>query len=89
MWVRLDLEQAQPVFIVGCYIPHRGSNFYDRVIQVRRDDPMEDLEQEAAKLTGEGEVILIGDFNARTTSNQTDLSLLGITWEEEKNLGTD
>ena len=71
MWVRLDPEQAQPIFIVGCYIPHRGSNFYDRVTQVRREDPMEDIEQEVVELTREGEVILIGDFNAIETLTQT------------------
>ena len=39
---------------------------------------MEDIEHEAVELIGEGEVILIGDFNAITTSNQIDLSPLGI-----------
>lgn len=48
MWIGLDPEQVQPLYIAGCYIPHRGSSFYDRVTQARRDDPMEDLEQEAA-----------------------------------------
>ena len=32
---------------------------------------------------------MIGDFNARTTSNQPDLSPLGITWEEEESMGMD
>ena len=50
---------------------------------------MEDLEQEAAELIGEGEVILIGDFNAITASSQTDISPLDITWEEEGSTGTD
>lgn len=31
---------------------------------------------------------MIGDFNARTSSSQTNLSPLDITWEEEEGLGT-
>ena len=31
---------------------------------------------------------MIGDFNARTASSQTNLSPLDITWEEEEHMGT-
>ena len=44
---------------------------------------MEDLEQETAERMGEGEVILIGYFNARTNSRQTHLSPLEPTQKED------
>jgi exonuclease III len=84
MWVRLDLGEGRCLFIAGCYIPHKGSTFYDRATDVNKEDPMDDIEQEAATLTSDGEVIILGDFNARTGSRQTDTSPLAATWEKEE-----
>jgi len=43
----MDLEEGdQHLFIVGYYIPHKGSYFYEITTQIRKEDPMEELEQE-------------------------------------------
>ena len=45
---------------------------------------MEDIEQEAAALASDGEVIILGDFNARTGTSQIDTSPIIATWEKEE-----
>ena len=46
--------------MVGCYISHQDSKFYDK------DKPFVDLEDDIMYFKTKGEVIVFADMNART-----------------------
>jgi len=45
---------------------------------------MEYIEQEVATITSDGEVIILRDFNTRTTMKKIYTSPLGVTWVQEE-----
>ncbi|MCO5576821.1 hypothetical protein L7F22_030641 [Adiantum nelumboides] len=71
IWVKLCIS-GKPIFIAGCYIPHRESPFYD-THNVEKNDPFVDLYGDIATYAQEGMVMIIGDLNARIANAQVQL----------------
>ena len=65
-------------FVAGCYIPHLDSNFYTCL---DKDNPFNNLEEDIAYSKGQGEVIVLGDMNARTRTMQQDTHQIGMSHE--------
>ena len=66
VWLKLDkniFKISKNIYICAAYIPPRDSTYW---IHHHDSDPYETLEQDIAKFQQDGEIILIGDFNART-----------------------
>ena len=68
IWVQIDTGH-RPVYIAGCYIPHRESPFYDN-FKVEKGNPFEDLYADIMEYMQKGVVMLIGDMNARIANAQ-------------------
>ena len=65
VWLKLDkhfLHLCQDIFICAIYIPPENSSYW----RTHDFDPFLILEQDVTKFQEKGEVILVGDFNART-----------------------
>ena len=83
IWFKLDkylFNSSSDIFICATYIPPEKSSFWN----LNKYDPFDQLEQDLITFQNRGNVILIGDFNART-SNRSDYvtDLLGIESTEE------
>ena len=63
IWIMVKGSHS-PLYIAGCYIPHRESPFYQRH-EVDPSQPLGDLCLDIAMFSKQGNVLLIGDFNAR------------------------
>ncbi len=59
----------KPIFIAGCYIPHRESSFYN-AFKIDKGDPFGELYADIETYTQEGIVMLMGDLNARIAHTQ-------------------
>ena len=55
-----------------CYFAPINSTFYNKN-NLDRNCPYNNLEQYIYSLKNEGNILLLGDFNARTTTNQDTL----------------
>ena len=67
IWFKLDrhlFEFDRDLYICASYIPPENSSFWT----VDKSDPYDQLEQDCAKFQNRGNVIISGDFNARTGS---------------------
>lgn len=71
IWIKIATG-GKPVFIAGCYIPHRESPFYS-AFNVEKNNPFEDLYADINQYTQEGMVLLIGDMNARIAHAQMQM----------------
>ncbi|MCO5597351.1 hypothetical protein L7F22_051427 [Adiantum nelumboides] len=71
MWIKLDIK-PKPMFIAGCYIPHRESPFYD-AFNVEKNDPFEALYADVNTYAQEGMIMLIGDMNGRIANAQMQM----------------
>lgn len=47
-------------------MPQIESTFYNKTTSMRKLGPFADLEKEASTLSTKGEVLIMGDYNART-----------------------
>ncbi len=76
VWIKLSKKSfnvANDIYIGAVYIPPENSTIY-----VGKDnDPFHMLEQDILKFQSLGEIILLGDFNART-GNLQELNLMTI-----------
>ena len=68
IWVKIETKD-KPIFIAGCYIPHRESSFYN-AFKIDKGDPFGDLYADIETYTQEGIVMLMGDLNARIAHTQ-------------------
>jgi hypothetical protein len=73
IWLKILLPNDMPIFVVGCYIPHHDSNFY---ACLDRDQPFSNHEEDISYFKTKGEVIVLGDMNARTRNLQHDAQQL-------------
>ena len=73
MWIRarVGIPPPRDIYIAVCYFPPASSPF-DIHDGVERD-PYADLYADITKYSVEGEVIIMGDFNARTRDLQVPL----------------
>lgn len=77
LWLKISLPDDKLIFVAGCYIPHHDSNFY-ACLDIDRDQPFVDLEEDIAQYKNKGEVIVFGDLNARTKVLQHDTQLVDM-----------
>ena len=56
-------------YIEICYFSPINSNFYKKK-NLDKNGPYNGLENDIYSLRNEGNILLMGDFNARTSSNQ-------------------
>ena len=75
MWIKFLLAKEQTIFIAICYFPPKGSR-YNVVGEIGDESmshgfsPYEPLSDDIIRYSSQGEVFLVGDFNARTQSRQ-------------------
>ena len=65
LWCRIDnviLESTKDLFLCGVYIPPQMSRYLD-------EDIFDNLENDVVYFSKKGNVMLMGDFNARTSKN--------------------
>ena len=77
MWVKVSTSKDQAVFFAICYFPPKGSRYNIGGLARLVDEgmphgpsPYEPLSDDIIRYSSQGEVFLVGDFNARTQSRQ-------------------
>ena len=65
-------ENGNVIRIVACYFTPQVSKIYKRR-GLDHKDPFVALKSDIAKYSQVGEILLVGDFNARTASEQTSI----------------
>lgn len=84
MWIRLQLSEARVLYIALCYFSPRGSRYATRedtdssegeekTAPTAGDPPYGVLSEDIIHYSTLGEVLLMGDFNARTQSGQCEI----------------
>ena len=76
IWLRIK-DGSKTYFIACCYIPHAGSTFY-KSHGADPKDPFGDLGLDVCQFSTQGEVMVMGDLNARISKIQSQ----PITWNE-------
>lgn len=73
MWVRIDRKchRQRHLFLAACYFPPASSHYAIRGTEDR--DPYVDLQDTISQFVALGDIIILRDFNARTTELQTPL----------------
>lgn len=56
--------------LVACYFASKNSNFYKK-INLDNEDPYASLKKDISTFSTLGDIVLMGDFNSRTTNNQS------------------
>ena len=74
MWIRLGLSGDRTIYIALCYFAPSGSIFasIDQESSSTETSPYACLSEEIMEYSTLGEVFLMGDFNARTRSEQCE-----------------
>ena len=67
MWVRITSETGKPLYIAICYFPPSTSNY----APPKGHSPFTVLNEDIWEFSRSGEVMLVGDFNARTGTSQS------------------
>ncbi|KAH7372891.1 hypothetical protein KP509_17G027200 [Ceratopteris richardii] len=71
LWIRLPLSQEHIIFIALCYFAPSSSRF--AIIDREEDSPYTCLSEEITEYSALGQVLLMGDFNARTSSDECEI----------------
>ena len=66
IWFKIS-ENGNAIRIAACYVVPQVSKIYKRRAFDHKD-PFAALKNDIAKYSQEGEILLVGDFNARTAS---------------------
>lgn len=66
LWVRVDGVCSRPLFVAICYLPPQASSYYKAAGAADLLDHFAVLQSDAAAFGASGDVMLVGDFNART-----------------------
>ena len=66
MWVRVRAETGRPLYISICYFPPSTSHY----ASPKGQSPYMILDEDIWEFSRDGDVILLGDFNARTGHSQ-------------------
>jgi exonuclease III len=69
IWVEISDINAKKMYIAICYFAPINSTFYTKN-NLDKNCPYKSLEQDIYSLRNEGSILLLGDFNARTATNQ-------------------
>ena len=88
MWIRLQLAETRVLYLALCYFSPRGSRYAtmggeedtgsrhgeeENTLPIAGDSPYSVLSEDIAHYSTLGEVLLMGDFNARTQSRQCEI----------------
>jgi len=79
IWMKV-VDGESTIWIAACYFAPYGSKVYKKRC-LNREDPYEALKIDMTKYGATGKIILLGDFNARTSNNQA----LCFSKEERQN----
>lgn len=71
IWAKMCTNEV-PIYIAGCYIPHRESPLYN-VDGLDKTDPFSDLCMDIDMYAKTGVVMVIGDLNARIAHSQAEI----------------
>ena len=74
VWLKIDklcLNMNKNIFICATYIPPKDSTYWDTR---PNSDPYNMLEQDIAQYQQEGDILFLGDFNARTGTKEDYVS---------------
>ena len=71
VWLNIS-ENGNHIRIAACYFALQVSKIY-KSIGLDHKDPFAALKEDIATYAQQGEVIIVGDFNARTTSEQASI----------------
>ena len=72
IWIEITDINNKKTYIPICYFSPINSNFYKKN-NLDKNCPYHGLENDIYILRNEGNILLMGDFNARTSSNQAIL----------------
>ena len=72
MWVKIKAEMGRPLYIAICYFPPSTSHYATPRVQ----SPFMILDEDIWEFSRNGEVILLGDFNATTPLSDSLLRYL-------------
>lgn len=64
--IRIHMNQmnSAPLYIIGCYVPPENSKYYE-------SDIWDEIKLLITRYQAKGDIVVVGDFNARTESMQT------------------
>ena len=68
-WIEIKDINNKKSYIAICYFPPINYNFYKKK-NLDKTNPYNGLENDISSLRNDGNILLIGDFNARTSNNQ-------------------
>ena len=68
-WIEIRDINNKKSYIAICYFPPINSNFYKKK-NLDKTNPYNGLENDISSLRNDGNILLIGEFNARTSNNQ-------------------
>ena len=71
-WIEITNINDKKTYIAICYFFPINSNFYKKK-NLDKNCPYNGLENDISSIRNEGNILLMGDFNARTSSNQAIL----------------
>jgi hypothetical protein len=72
IWIEISNTNAKKMYIAICYFAPINSTFYKKR-DLDNNCPCNNFEQDIYSLKNEGNILLLGDFNVRTTTKQTTL----------------
>jgi hypothetical protein len=72
IWIEISDTNAKKMYIAICYFGPINSNFYKKN-NLDKNCPYNNLEHDIYNLKNEGNILLLGDFNARTATKQDTL----------------
>ena len=72
MWIRISLLSTCQLFIAVCYFPPRTSSCAPQVT-TEGHSPYETLYADIVEFSRQGDILLLGDFNACTSHRQVGL----------------
>ena len=73
LWLRFRRPSTRDLFIAICYFPLETSHFTWTLCEDTGVSPYLDLYSDIVEFFRRGELLLVGDFNARTSTHQTSL----------------
>jgi hypothetical protein len=72
IWIEISDTNAKKMYIAICYFAPINSTFYKKN-NLDKHCPYNNLEQDIYNLKNEGNILVLGDFNARTATKQATL----------------
>ena len=71
-WIKISLQDTCQLYIGGCYFPPDTSS-YESQVTTQGHSPYKTLYADIVEFSRQGDILLLGDFNARTSDRQVRL----------------